>query len=156
MFTNYSLSDQRPLVKFCDQTFGSQLLDYENSLQIWDFYVFRQAVCDSFGSLRQCLDVVKDLFFRNISFPDVNVECQQSVLKLLGFSENKNLRFWVLKILAVAFSSFDDIMKLNLSDSGVSSFLGKDVLRIFQLSLGIAILKGKVSKATHLVYLAHA
>lgn len=45
---------------------------------------------------------------------------------------------------------------MNFVDDGISSCLGKDVLRLFQASLGIAILDVKMPKATHLGYLAHA
>lgn len=157
LFPMRSLQDQRPLVLFWDKSFGSSTLEYGTAINLCEFYGFRPSVCDSFESLRQCLEVVKNLFTQQIRFSEVNSSCQSAVLKFLGLSEPKNLYSTSnIRKLEIAFSSFQSIMKMNFAESEVSSFLGKDVLRLFQATLGITILDIKVPKADHLGYLSHA
>jgi hypothetical protein len=74
-----NLVDHRPLVKFWDQTFGSTSLDSDTALKLCEFYGFRSSVCYSFESLCQCLDVVRNLFFRHITFEVVNDNCKMAV-----------------------------------------------------------------------------
>jgi len=152
----WKAGDHRPLIKFWDKTFGSPSLDYETALLLCEFYGFRASVCNSFVSLRQCLDVVNNLFTRAIVFDVVNENCKAAVLKFLGLSEPKSFSSGaVVRKLAVVFSSFEDVLGLDFSDSGLSSLLGKDVLRIFQATCGVPILDIKYSKASHLGYLTH-
>ena len=152
-----ALKDRRPLVKFWDQTFGSPSLDYEQTLKLCDFYGFRSSVCDNFESLRQCLEVVRNLFCRHNTFAAVNDNCKGAVMRFLGFSEPKNLQFGsVVRKMTLAFSSFEEVLDFDFSDNSSASLLGKDVLRIFQAILGIPILDSKFPKSSHLGYLAHS
>ena len=152
-----ALEDQRPLMKFWDRTFGSTSLEYAESLKLCEYYGFRPSVCDSLQSLRQCLDVVKNLFSHSITFDAVHDNCKVAVMKFLGFSEPKSLKSGsVVRKLALAFSSFEEVLDFNFSDSIISSSLGKDVLRIFQATLGVPILDSRYPKAAHLGYLEHS
>ena len=151
-----SLVDHRPLVKFWDQTFGSSSLDPETAFKLCEFYGFRSSVCDSFDLLCQCLEVVRNLFYRKITFDLVNENCKAAVWKFLGLSEHKNFQSGsVLRKLSLVFTSYEDVLAIDFSDSSVSCPLSKDVLRIFQAILGIPLLDLKLPKASHLGYLAH-
>jgi len=102
------------------------------------------------------LEVVKALFNHNCVFQEVHENCKAAVVKFLGFSEPKSfLSGSVVRKLTLAFSSYAEIMDIDFSDSGVSSLIGKDVLRLFQATLGVPILDVKYPKASHLGYLAH-
>lgn len=152
-----ALKDQRPLLKFWDSTFGSSPLEYSDALKFCEDYGFRHSVCDSPDSLRQCLELVGRLFSHDIVFDEVLDTCKGAVMRFLGFPEPKNFHSGsVVRKLALAFSSFEEVLEFNFSDSVVSSPIGKDVLRIFQATVGIPILDSRYPKAAHLGYLAHA
>ena len=152
-----ALKDQRPLVKFWDRTFGSTSLEYEESLKLCEYYGFRPSVCDSPESLRQCLEIVRNLFTHAITFDVVHDSCKGAVMRFLGLSEPKNFQSGsVVRKLASAFSSFEEVLEIDFSDNVISSSLGKDVLRIFQAILGVPILDLRFPKAAHLGYLAHS
>ncbi len=85
-----ALQDQRPLVKFWNSTFGSTSLEHSESLQLCEYYGFRPSVCDSPGSLRQCLAIVGKLFSNEIAFSEVHDYCKGAVMRFLGFPEPKN------------------------------------------------------------------
>jgi len=103
------------------------------------------------------LEVVRNLFSRNIVFNVVHEHCKVAVLKFLGLYEPKNFQSGcVVRKLVLVFSSFVEVMEFDFSDSSVSSSFGKDVLRVFQAILGIPILDSRFQKASHLGYLAHA
>ena len=149
--------DYRPLMKCWDQTFGSTSLGHEQSLKWCEYYGFRSAVCDSPESLLRCLDIVKNLFDHNTTFADLHDDCKVAVFRFLGLSEPKNFQSGsVVRKFTLALSSFEEVLELDFSDSVLSSSLGKDVLRIFQATLGIPILDTKYPKASHLGYLTHS
>lgn len=97
------------------------------------------------------------LFSNEIAFSEVHDYCKGAVMRFLGFPEPKNFHSGsVVRKLALAFSSFETVLGLQFSDSVVSASIGKDVLRIFQATMGIPILDSRYPKAAHLGYLAHA
>ena len=152
-----NLEDHRPLVASWNQSFGSSSLDYDHAVKLCEFYGFRASVCDSFVTLRQCLEMVYDLFSQRLSFHKVSLEYQVAISRFLGLSEPKSfLSEAAVKKFSLVFSSFDAVMTMDFLDVAASSTFGKDVLRIFQAILGIAVQDAKGSKSAHLCYLAHA
>lgn len=152
------LDDHRPLMKYWEQSFGSKTLTIEVAVRLCDFYGFKASVCEgSFDTLSKCLEIVRSLFARETTFSQYDGYCQAGILKFLGLSEHKNLLSEAAtKKLAMVFSSYEEVLDMNFSDSEFSAACGKDVLRIFQAILGISLLDVRIPKASHLGYLTQA
>ena len=149
--------DHRPLLKFWDQTFGSPTLSYEDAVKLCQCYGFKDGECVSFDELRICLEIVRGLFAKQSTIMDVDLRCQGPLLRFLGFSGLKNVHSEAaIKKFTLAFSSYDEIMSMQFSNGDLAAVWGKDVLRLFQATLGINLLDAKVPKVTHLGYLAYA
>jgi len=136
-----AMQDQCPLVKFWDSTFESTSIEHSESQKLCEYYSFRNSVCDSPGSLRQCIMIVGKLFSNEIFFSEVHDYCKGAVMRFLGFPEPKNFHSGsVVRKLALAFSSFETVLEFKFSVSVVSSSISNCFFKEFEFFKVLGIL----------------